>query len=72
MVPSAKEAETTGLFYNAKLVVSVCDILNELGHSQPITSLYIDNSTTAGFTNKNMKFKKSKSWDMQLHCLRDR
>ena len=43
-----------------------------MGHPQPITEINTDNSTTIGFTNKNMQLKKSKSWDMSLHWLRDR
>ena len=69
---SAAEAETTGVFNNAKLTVSIRHLLNQLGHSQPITVIHTDNSTTAGFANKNMQLKKSKSWDMNLHWLRDR
>ena len=72
VVSSAAEAETTGVFNNAKLIVSIRNILNELGHSQPVTVIHTDNSTTAGFANKNMQLKKSKSWDMHLHWLRDR
>ena len=69
---SDAEAETLGVFNNAKLVVSICNILNQLGHSQPVTVINTDNSTTSGFANKNMQLKKSKSWDMSLHWLRDR
>ena len=31
-----------------------------------------DNSTSVGFVNKNMQMKASKTWDMQLHWLRDK
>ena len=72
VVSSAAEAETTGVFNNAKLVVSIRNILNQLGHSQPVTVINTDNSTTSGFVNKNIQLKKSKSWDMHLHWLRDR
>ena len=61
VVSSAAEAETTGVFHNAKLVVSIRNILNQLGHSQPVTVINTDNSTTSGFANKNMQLKKSKS-----------
>ena len=43
-----------------------------MGHPQPPTPVITDNSTTAGFTNGNIQIKKSKSWDMNLHWLRDR
>ena len=35
------------------------------------TPIRTDNSTSAGFVNRNMQMKASKTWDMQLHWLRD-
>jgi hypothetical protein len=72
VVSSAAEAETHGVFHNAKIGVNIRHILNEMGHSQPPTPIMTDNSTTAGFSNKNIQLKKSKYWDMNLHWLRDR
>ena len=72
VVSSAAEAETNAVFTNAKLVVSIKNLLQGLGHPQPITTINTDNSTAAGFVNRNMQLKKSKSWDMHLHWLRDR
>ena len=72
MVSSSAEAETNAVFQNAKLTVSIRHLLQELGHPQPITTIKTDNSTAAGFVNRNMQLKKSKSWDMNLHWLRDR
>ena len=51
--------------------MSICNIINQLVHSKPITVIHTDNSTTAGFTNRNMQLKISKSWDMNLHWLGD-
>ena len=43
-----------------------------MGHPQPPTPIKTDNSTTAGFANKNIQLKKSKSWDMRMHWVRDK
>ena len=72
VVSSAAEAETHGVFQNAKLAVSLRNILIQLGHPQPPTTINTDNSTTVGFTNKTMQMKRSKSWDMNMHWLRNR
>ena len=72
VVSSAAEAETNAVFQNAKLTVSIRNLLIALGHPQSINTINTDNSTTAGFVDKYMQLKKSKSWDMQLHWLRDR
>ena len=71
VVASAAEAETAGLFYNAQNIVFLRRILIALGHPQPPTPLQTDNSTTSDFANRTMKLKRSKSWDMRFHWLRD-
>ena len=43
-----------------------------MGHSQLPTSIATDNTTTTGFVHNNMFMKRSKSWDMNLHWLRDK
>ena len=44
-----------------------------MGHKQHApTPLKTDNSTAAGYVNNNMQMKRSKTWDMHLHFLRDR
>lgn len=72
VVSSAAEAETHGVFHNTKLGVNIRTILIGLGHPQPPTPINTDNSTTTGFVRNNIQMKKSKSWDMNLHWLRDR
>ena len=48
-------------------------IITTMGHPQrQPTPIKSDNSTAVGFVNKNMQMKKSKTWDMQLHWLRDK
>ena len=71
VVASAAEAETAGTFFNAQEIIYLRRLLIALGHPQPPTILKTDNSTTASFVNKNMRMKKSKSWDMRYHWLRD-
>ena len=72
VVSSAAEAETKAVFHNAKTAVGLRNLLISMGHPQPVTTLTTDNSTAAGFVNKNINLKQSKSWDMNLHWLRDR
>ena len=43
-----------------------------MGHTQTPTHISTDNSTTHGFCNKNIQLKRSKSWDMNFHWLRDK
>ena len=71
VVASAAESETAGTFFNAREIIHLRRHLIALGHPQPPTVLKTDNSTTAAFIHKNMKLKKSKSWDMRFFWLRD-
>ena len=73
VVTSAAEAETHGVFHNAKQTLPIRHILTELGHPQlKPTPIKTDNSTAQGYVNKNMQMKRSKTWDMHLHWLRDK
>ena len=72
VVASAAEAETGALFQNGQNIVAIRHILQILGHPQPPTPLKTDNSTAHGYVHNNIKIKKSKSWDMRYHWLRDR
>ena len=72
VVASAAEAETAGLFYNARESIPIRQTLIAMGHPQPPTPIKTDNSTALSFVHANMKQKKSKSWDMRLNWLRDR
>ena len=71
VVTSAAEAETKGVFQNAKLAIALRYLLTSMGHPQPQTTIFTDNSTTEGFVNNNIQMKRSKSWDMNFHWLRD-
>ena len=66
------EAETAGLFFNAQEALHICYLLEQLGHKQPPTPLKTDNSTANSFVHSNIRQKRSKSWDMHFHWLRDK
>ena len=73
VVSSAAEAETHGTFHNAKHSIPIVYILHQMGHPQKQpTPIRTDNSTSSGFVNRNMQMRQSKTWDMQLHWLRDK
>ena len=72
VVASAAEAETNGLFHNAREALPIRHILMDMGHPQPPTPIKTDNSTAISFVQSNIKQKRSKSWDMRLNWLRDR
>ena len=72
VVTSAAEAETHGVFQNAKAGLPIQHLLNAMGHKQQPFLIRTDNSTSAGYVNNNMQMKKSKTWDMYLHWLRDK
>ena len=72
VVSSSAEAETAGVFMNAQQALPIRHALMSLDHPQPPTPLKTDNSTTHGFVHNNMQQKRSKSWDMRYHWLRDR
>ena len=72
VVASAAEAETAGLFLNAQNIIHLRQTLSDLGHPQPPTPLKTDNTTANDFVHANMKRKRSKSWDMRYHWLRDK
>ena len=72
VVTSAAEAETNGVFQNAKTALAIQNLLIAINHPQPTTIIRTDNSTAAGFVHNNIQMKKSKLWDMNLHWLRDK
>ena len=72
VVSSSAEAEVAGIFHNAGMAVPIRYMLESLNHPQPATPLKTDNSTATGFVYDNIHQKRSKSWDMRYHWLRDR
>ena len=71
VVASAAEAEMSGLFHNAQVGIIARRILHYLGHPQPATPLKTDNTTASNFVHHNMNLRRSKTWDMRFHWLRD-
>ena len=72
VVASSAEAETACIFYNAQVAVPLRYMLEQLGHPQPPTKIKTDNATASGFVHANITQKRSKSWDMRYHWLRDK
>ena len=72
LVSSLAEEEVGGIFHNASTAIPICHIFWALNHPQPDTPLKTDNSTEAGFVYYNIHKKRSKSWDMRYHWLRDK
>ena len=71
MVTSAAEAETHGVYHNARVAIPLMHLLIEMGHPQLPVLIKTYNSTATGFVNGNIQLKRSKAWDTKLHWLRD-
>ena len=67
----AAECETLTLFLNSQNTTVMRIKTKELGHPQPETLRRVDNATTNNHIINILQQKKSNSFDMQLHCLRD-
>ena len=52
--------------------MSKCEKLEELGHTQPPTSLKFYNTTAGSYSNETTKPKWSKSMDKRYHWVQDR
>jgi hypothetical protein len=72
LMSSAAEAECGALINNTKEGVPLRITLEEMGHPQPPTPVQVDNSTTNGFANTQLRQKKSKSMDMRFYWVQDR
>ena len=70
VVCSAAEAECGGLFYNGQMAKTIRQVLTEMGHPQQATQLKTDNKTANDFVHASMRMKRSKTWDMRYHWLR--
>ena len=71
IVASTTECETLTLFLNYQSTIFVRTTTKELGHPQPATSTRVENETTNNCICNNLQQKKSKSFDIRLHWLRD-
>ena len=72
VVSSVVESETYGTFNTSKAAILMWPALIILDHKQLAKPLKTNNSTTEGFLNSGMKPKRSKTWDMKWHWLRDK
>ena len=72
VVSSAAEAETTRVFYNAKIEMPIRCTLECLHQPHPHKPLKTENSTACGFVTNNIHQKRSKYWDVHFHWLRDK
>ena len=72
VVASVSEGEYGAVFLNAQTGEYMRNILEELGHAQPPTTIYCDNECAVGLANDTVKIKRSKSIDMRFHWIRDR
>ena len=70
VVCSAAEAECGGIFYNGQMAKTLRQVLTEMGHPQNPTQLKTDNKTANDFVHAAMRLKRSKTWDMRYHWLR--
>ena len=68
---SAAEAELGALFFNVQEARIIRLTLLELGHPQPPTPIHVDNITTVGIVNNNIKRQCSKAMEMIYFCLLD-
>jgi len=71
VMSSMAEAETGALYINARKAVEKRNILEELGHKQPPTSIQTDNSMAEGIVNNCVQPKCTKAMDMRFHWLQD-
>ena len=67
VVALAAEAETAGLFFNTQEAIPIRYIFPLIGHPQPKTPIQTDNSKAMSFITKNIKQKRSKSWEMRYN-----
>ena len=67
----AAEAECGGLFQNAQVALRIRRTLEAIGHPQGPTRIKTDNSTANSFVHASMRIKRSKTWDMRYHWLRE-
>ena len=69
---SVAEAELGALFLNAKAVVPIRKMLEEMGHPQPAMPVQTDDSTANGIVINEIQPKATKAMDMRFHWLCDR
>ena len=71
IILSAIEAELGALYITAREAVNIHNILKQMGHKQPATSIQTDNLTAEGVINSKMQPKQTKTMEVRFHRLRD-
>ena len=71
VVASVAEAETGGLFHNCQNAIFLCRLFKIFKHKQIPAPIKTGNSTAESFVKEMIKQKRSKSWDMRYHWIRD-
>jgi hypothetical protein len=72
VMSSAAVVELGTLFISAKTTVSMCHMLEELGHTQPPTIIQTDNKTAHDLLTNKIMPKALKAIDMRFHWLQCR
>ena len=68
---STAKAELGALFINEKEAAYIRQVIEEMGHPKPCTTIKTDNMKAEGVINDKIQPKCTKSMDMQFHWLRD-
>ena len=66
-MPSPAEAETIGIFHNAKVAVPIQTALKELKHPQLPATIITDNSTSHGILTLTIRQNRAKAFDMKIY-----
>ena len=69
---AASDAEYCNLYLTGVGSIAARNTLENLGHKQPSTPIYCDNTTAVGIANDLVKQRRSKAIDMRYHWIRDR
>ena len=67
---SAAEAETGAILLNGQQDVPIRTALIKMGHPQPPTPIKTDRATSYGILTVNMRWKRSKAFDVRFHWMR--
>jgi hypothetical protein len=69
---SSAEAETVGVYKNARLGTVLRFTLQEMGHPQEATPIETDNTTAHGILNGTVQQNRSRAMDMRFYWVQDR
>ena len=69
---SIGKAEYAAAFHTGQMASGLRKTLSDLGYPQPPTYILVDNKVAHGIASNTIEPKRTKSLDMQYHCLRNR